>query len=256
MSGSRRLRINPQVARDGFCLARGLLDSKSIAKLIALVEASANGEERRGGVRNLLDLPGFRALAASQLALDVVLPILGEGTFAVRGILFDKTEDANWKVPWHQDVTIAVTERIDVEGYGPWSLKAGVLHVQPPAAVLEQMVSLRIHLDDCPAENGALRVLPGTHREGKLSQRGVDALASEISPVTCEAAAGDALLMRPLLLHASSSSSVPRHRRIIHFDYANVELAAGLEWRERYASHVSESRHGAPEHSPSGQVLR
>jgi len=250
------LKTNSQVARDGFCLARGLLDSKSIAKLIALVEASANGEDRRGGVRNLLDLPGFRALAASPLTLDVVLPILGEGAFAVRGILFDKTEGANWKVPWHQDVTIAVTERIEVEGYGPWSLKAGVLHVQPPASVLERMISVRIHLDDCPAENGALRVLPGTHREGKLNQRGVDALASEIAPVTCEAVAGDALLMRPLLLHASSSASVPRHRRIIHFDYANVELAAGLGWRERYGSHVSESRHGAPEHSPPVQVLR
>jgi hypothetical protein len=86
---------------------------------------------------------------------DLVEPILGSNFLPVRGILFDKIPDANWKVPWHQDVTIAVQEKVEAEGFGPWSIKADVLHVQPPASILEQMLSIRLHLDDCGEENGA-----------------------------------------------------------------------------------------------------
>ena len=225
-----------QLTRDGFSLAQNLLNAETIAKFINLARASAITEDGRGGVRNLLDLPAFRNLAESQPILNIVTAILGDKAFVVRGILFDKTDAANWKVPWHQDVTIAVTNRVDAAGYGPWSTKAGVMHVQPPACILEKMLSVRIHLDDCPAENGALRVLPGTHLSGKLSQPDIDAYIADVAPVTCEAMAGDALIMLPLLLHASSASALPRHRRVLHFDYANVELPDGLEWRERKVS--------------------
>jgi len=223
----------PSIAKDGFTFARSVLRSNAITHL---VEASVAPEDGRGGVRNLLDIPAFRDLADSTQIRALIEPILGTEAFPVRGILFDKTGEANWKVPWHQDVTIAVTNKIEAAGYGPWSLKAGVLHVQPPAAILENMLSVRIHLDDCPASNGALRVLPATHLHGKLTQAEIEVALSQRAPMTCEASAGDALLMRPLLIHASSPSIVPTHRRVIHFDYANVELANGLEWRERRTS--------------------
>jgi hypothetical protein len=100
----------------------------------------------------------------------LVEPVLGDRFFAVRGILFDKIPDANWKVPWHQDVTIAVEERVEVEGFGPWSIKADVLHVQPPAEVLEHMVSVRLPLDNCDEENGALRVIHGSHLHGRIPE--------------------------------------------------------------------------------------
>lgn len=222
-----------QLEVDGFALERRLLDDQTMAALIEVVEDNVATEDGRGGVRNLLDMPAFRDLAESQQVLCVVSAILGDEAFAVRGILFDKNDNANWKVPWHQDVTIAVTDRVDADGYWPWSVKAGVMHVQPPASVLEKMISVRIHLDDCPAENGALRVLPGTHRAGKLSQQEIDRCVASTAPVTCEAKAGDALIMQPLLVHASSASSLPKHRRVLHFDYANIELAQGLQWRER-----------------------
>ena len=220
---------------DGFALVRDVLRPSAVARLIELVESFAIPEDGRGGVRNLLDIAEFRELAESDALPALVSPVLGDDAFVVRGILFDKTSDANWKVPWHQDVTIAVTERCEAEGYGPWSVKAGVVHVQPPAKVLEGMISVRLHLDDCFATNGPLRVLPGTHRQGKLGQREIEELAGSINAVTCEAKAGDVLLMRPLLLHASSAAEAPQHRRVIHFDYANVELAEGLQWRERRA---------------------
>jgi hypothetical protein len=223
-----------QLKMDGYGFARSLFDKHAVAELIEVVEESVATEEGRGGVRNLLDAPALRELAELARMLEVVDAALGDGAFAVRGMLFDKNDNANWKVPWHQDVTIAVTNRIDVAGYGPWSVKAGVVHVQPPAAVLETMISVRIHLDDCPAENGALRVLPGTHRAGKLSQQETDRCVATIAAVTCEARAGDALIMQPLLIHSSSAASLPRHRRVLHFDYANVELAEGLQWREQH----------------------
>jgi len=234
------------VAERGFTIVRGVLTAADVDRMSAAVDGDIVQAGGRGGVRNLLDVVEFRELAESPALRRIAESILGDGAFVVRGILFDKTDAANWKVPWHQDVTIAVTDRVDVDEYGPWSVKAGVVHVQPPARVMERMVSVRLHLDDCPAENGALRVLPGTHRDGKLSAEQIDAAVAEVAPVTCEAHAGDVLVMRPLLVHASSAAMVPRHRRVIHFDYANVELAGGLEWRERFTSHVSESRHGAP----------
>ncbi|WP_263373449.1 phytanoyl-CoA dioxygenase family protein [Granulicella aggregans] len=222
-----------QLKESGFYIEKNLIGPATLASLKGLAKEDAVAEEGRGGVRNLLDVAAFRELAESAPLLRLVRGILGDEAFIVRGILFDKTSNSNWKVPWHQDVTIAVTNRIDADGFGPWSIKAGVLHVQPPANVLEKMISVRIHLDDCPAENGALRVLPVTHRQGKLGQAGIEAEVSRGVPVTCEAKAGDALVMRPLLVHASSPSSAPNHRRVLHFDYANVELPNGLEWRER-----------------------
>lgn len=229
---------NPTIARDGFTLTRQVLQPAALLHLIKVCMAPEDG---RGGVRNLLDTPVFRALAESAEIQALITPILSKEAFLVRGILFDKTGEANWKVPWHQDVTIAVTNKIEVKGYGPWSIKAGVQHVQPPAEVLMNMISVRLHLDDCPATNGALRVLPETHLSGKLTQTEIEAAASSIAPVTCEANAGDALLMRPLLVHASSPATVPNHRRILHFDYANIELAQGIEWRERTRSMSAEA---------------
>jgi ectoine hydroxylase-related dioxygenase (phytanoyl-CoA dioxygenase family) len=197
---------------------------------VSFVEQNISTESRRGGVRNLLDLPKMRELAESSVISREVEAVLGGNARVVRGILFDKTEGANWKVPWHQDVTIAVNQKVETEGFGPWSLKAGVLHVQPPAHVLQRMVSIRLHLDDCPEENGALRVIAGSHASGKLDERLIQELAERSVAVTCAMRRGGALMMRPLLVHASSASSIPGHRRVVHFDYAAVELPSGMDW--------------------------
>ena len=194
------------------------------------VEQNLSPNGHRGGVRNLLDFPRMRDLAESSLMRTAVKAIVGSNARVVRGILFDKTEEANWKVPWHQDVTIAVDRKIEAEGYGPWSAKAGVLHVQPPASVLERMVSVRLHLDDCPEENGAVRVIAGSHLSGKIPERLIQDIATRSHAVTCAIKRGGVLMMRPLLLHASSASSLPGHRRVVHFDYAASELPAGMAW--------------------------
>jgi ectoine hydroxylase-related dioxygenase (phytanoyl-CoA dioxygenase family) len=221
------------VGFSGFAIVDDVLDAAEIHQLQRLMESVVSSEQGRGGVRNLLDIPEVRELACSDAVMKLVRPILGEAAFPVRGILFDKKDGANWKVPWHQDVTIAVIDRTDTDGYGAWSMKQDVLHVQPPASVLEKMLSVRLHLDDCPKTNGALRVIPESHAKGKLSQQQIETIVTQSEAVTCEVMQGGALLMRPLLIHASSAADSPNHRRVIHFDYANVALDGGLQWREQ-----------------------
>lgn len=203
------------------------------AMLDALVAelGSPGDEEGRGGRRNLLDLDSVRALARSAPIREVAEGILGAGCRAVRGLLFDKTPGANWKVPWHQDLTIAVAEVRDAPGFGPWSVKSGVDHVQAPAEVLNRMLAIRVHLDDCGAENGPLRVLPGSHRSGKLDPGEIEAMKGAISPAECPAPRGGLIAFRPLLLHASSAAISPRHRRVIHLEFATGPLPGGLRWK-------------------------
>ncbi|MES2392802.1 MAG: phytanoyl-CoA dioxygenase family protein [Acidobacteriota bacterium] len=217
--------------REGFAIEPSLLSSLEIAQLIALIEQHGATETHRGGVRDIMHrIPALQAVAQHGSVRSIVDHILGPQAFAVRSTLFDKTPDANWKVPWHQDLTVAVAERIDTPGYGPWSTKAGVTHVQPPTGVLASMLTVRIHLDPCPATNGALRVIPGTHQLGRLNQNNVEPHISEEAAICCAAGSGAALIMRPLLLHASSASTDPGHRRVLHFDFAATPLDGNLRW--------------------------
>ena len=223
-----------QFEREGFAMTPSLLSSAEVARLMALIEVQASPDAKRGGIRDIMHrVPELRDTANHPAVRSIVEQVLEANAFVVRSTLFDKTEAANWKVPWHQDLTVAVRSRRDTEGYGPWSTKEGIVHVQPPTEVLARMVTVRIHLDPCPATNGALRVLPGTHKLGRLNQNYLDCHIDEGRAVTCAAQSGDALIMRPLLLHASSPSTLPAHRRILHFDFAAGDLDNGLVWRMR-----------------------
>jgi len=228
--------ITTEVEINGFAIREAVFASHEVEKLVLAVERI--GEDgpvrKRGGVfaiRNLLDAsPDIRSLAHSSIVRKLVEPILGSDFLPVRGILFDKIPDANWKVPWHQDVTIAVQDKVEAEGFGPWSVKADVLHVQPPASILEHMLSVRLHLDDCGEENGALRVIPGSHTHGRIPENQIQSIRDVSHESVCNVKSGGALLMRPLLLHASSPSRIPGHRRVVHIDFAAVSLPSGMRW--------------------------
>jgi ectoine hydroxylase-related dioxygenase (phytanoyl-CoA dioxygenase family) len=129
-------------------------------------------------------------------------------------------------------MAIAVGERIDTPGFGPWSVKDGIVHVQPPCEILANMVAVRIHLDDCQVDNGALKVVPGSHLHGELSTEAINQWTESHKPVTCELLKGGVLAMRPLVLHSSTRAASPRHRRVLHIEYASDELPNGLRWFE------------------------
>lgn len=213
--------------QDGFALVPGVLDAAEVERLrVAL--GPVNGAGRRG----LLGLPVVSELARSARLLDLVRPHLPTEPVPVRALYFDKSPNANWLVPWHQDLTLAVRVRAESPGFGPWSVKDGVPHVQPPVACLERMLAVRLHLDAADAANGALRVLPGTHRTGRLAAESIQQLRADRAEHLCAADVGDALLMRPLLLHASSRSDSPRHRRVLHLEFAAFDLPENLRWHE------------------------
>lgn len=217
----------------GYALVEPVLAPEEVEALRACVGEIPPGA-RRGGLRDALRrVPALQRCAFDPRILGLAESVLGAGARPVKGIVFDKTPAANWKVPWHQDLTICVQRRIDVEGFGPWFVKEGILHVQPPREVLEHILALRIHLDDAGPDNGALRVLPGTHRSGRLGEAGIERLRREVPEVVCGLRAGGALLMRPLLLHASSPCRRPAHRRVLHIEYSASPLPGGLAWREQ-----------------------
>lgn len=171
------------------------------------------------GTRCLLDDARVGAIAVEARVRLVAAGRLSEGAVAIQAIAFDKTAGANWKVTWHQDLMFPFAEAVRSAGFALPSVKEGVDYARPPLTVLEELLAVRIHLDECDADNGPLRVAPGTHRLGVITSAEIGAKVSAASEHVCLAAKGDALLMKPLTLHASSPAREPRHRRVLHLVY-------------------------------------
>jgi hypothetical protein len=215
-----------QVEDRGYVVVDSGLDAQAVGELDRQLATSSAGR------RNLLDLSVVRQLARSDAVRSLMEPVLGPHCFAVRGILFNKTDGSNWKVSWHQDCVIAVAERNGVSGWGPWSIKDGVHHVRPSSELMSRMLAIRIHVDDCGIEVGPLRVIPSSHKRGFLSDKEIQEYPKD-EAVTCTANRGEALLMRPLLLHSSSVAKTPNSRRVVHLEFAADELPCGLAWQDR-----------------------
>lgn len=216
--------------QDGVSFWRDAITPKQIG---ALQQEMARHQKRpsRGGLRaaNHL-LPTAHAVSHSSTLLDRLAPYFSAPPRLVRSILFDKSASRNWLVTWHQDRTVAVSDRFAAEGWRNWSMKAGVLHAEPPQSVLETMVTVRIHLDDTDERRGCLSVLPRSHRYGVLGRAEIERKVVEDNTVACTAKAGDALLMRPLVLHASNKMSEGQHRRILHLEFSDYILPKGIVW--------------------------
>lgn len=145
-------------------------------------------------------------------------------------MLFDKSLGRNWALGWHQDRVIAVRERIPVPGFEHWTMKAGIPHVEPPFALLESMLTLRIHLDDVTDSNAPLLVAPGSHRLGAVAELDLKTAVSRLGVLKCRAAAGDVWIYAAPILHASERAIEPGHRRVIQLSYSADDLPGGLEW--------------------------
>ncbi len=181
------------------------------------------------GKRALLDVPVVRQ--SVDLLRDELVKRgwLASGAVAIQAIAFDKTPAANWKVSWHQDLMFPVTREELPPGFTLRCEKDGIPYARPPVEVLQELAAVRLHLDDCPADNGPLRVAPGTHRLGILAVEAVADAVARHGECAVPSRAGEALLMRPLLLHASSTARSPGHRRVLHVVFHEAS-AAGVVW--------------------------
>ncbi len=195
------------------------------------IEAAAAIDDDRAGMR-LYALNEIADLLATSGAIGGIASRLrGPEARPVRAIMFDKRSDLNWTLALHQDRTIAVRERRNVPGYGPWSTKAGQLHVQPPQEVIARMLTLRIHLDDVDDDNAPLLILPGSNDRGRLSEGEIDALSAATPPFACHACRGDVWVYGTAIVHGSAAfRHAGRHRRVLQIDYAREALPGGLQW--------------------------
>ncbi len=181
-------------------------------------------------MRHALRNAGVAAIAGDSRLIGMAQEVIGGGAVPFRATLFDKSPTSNWLVVWHQDTALPLRERRNTPGWGPWSVKDGVNYAHAPASALEQVLAIRLHLDDSVAENGPLRILPATHTLGVLSDEALHRLSTQIATVDCLVPQGGILAMRPLVVHASSKSQSNAPRRVLHIEYAvSSAIADGLE---------------------------
>lgn len=237
-----------QIEEAGFAIFADVIELRDLRRLAEAL--GGDGVRRsRAGVRHALQYPAVAELARHEALMEIAreslrgaqTPFDGMTQPPDRGLsvplepvpfratLFDKSARSNWLVVWHQDTALPLREKTEREGWGPWSVKDGVTYAHAPAAALERVVALRVHLDDSTPENGPLRVLPGTHRMGVLNDEEIQQLARHVAPVECCVGRGGVVMMRPLVVHASSKSRSADPRRVLHIEYAAAEgVADGL----------------------------
>jgi len=214
--------------RDGVWICSGVVPDGVVAGLVSRFASSSGrpgtrGFELHAEIVELLGSAGSLGALAAQAA--------GVGAKPVRLLYFDKTAQANWAVPWHQDRTIAVSHRAEIDGYGPWTRKDGIDHVEPPLSILAGMLTLRLFLDDCGEEDGPLEVALASHRRGRISSSDLAEVVGQSAVFVGTGKAGDVLVMKSLAVHRSKRAAVPAHRRVLHVDYSAVDLPSPLGWK-------------------------
>lgn len=218
---------------NGFAVLENSINDETIAGLLNGLSNLPINNRNKGiyGVRNLLNLlPKVREFSESKIVREIVEKYLSKNAKVVRAIYFDKTPKANWKVPWHQDLTISICEKLETKGFTAWTIKDKIHHVQPPIDILERMLTLRFHLDNADETNGALKILPKTHKLGRLNATKIQEIKSNEKALLCNVKKGDCLLMKPLVLHSSSAGLSPKNRRIIHLEFSAESLPNGLQF--------------------------
>ena len=226
-----------QFEHGGYAVVNDIFDEQELAAIIQTIEEA---DHSSAVFRTTSDLFAIRHFLK---ALPAVLPhiftsrfrefisaMFGEDYFIVKSIYFDKPEQSNWFVAWHQDLTISVAEKAEVPGFAPWTVKQNQFAVQPPPEILEQNFTIRIHLDDTDKDNGALRVVPGSHAKGVCRPQSID--WTKQAEAVCEVRRGGVMIMRPLLLHASNRTTNHARRRVVHIEFSKTTLPEPLQWSE------------------------
>jgi ectoine hydroxylase-related dioxygenase (phytanoyl-CoA dioxygenase family) len=206
----------------GFAIASGVLATNEADEILSQLSVS-DLSRSRAGARHILKQPCVTQVANDSRVLALAQSVLGEDAVPFRATLFDKSQQSNWLVVWHQDTALPLCEKRETPDWGPWSVKDHIIYAHAPTRALEKILALRIHLDDSTQTNGPLRVIPTTHNRGVLTDDELQALDAQIESVKCIVGKGGVIAMRPLIAHASSKSQSELSRRVLHIEYAAVQ---------------------------------
>jgi hypothetical protein len=187
-------------------------------------------KRRTGWNRPFLTFPMAKLLQAHGPIGRLAADRLGSAARPVRALLFNKTPEQNWSLGWHQDRTIPVRERIETPGFARWTIKSGIQHVEPPLALLERMLTVRVHLDPVGPANAPLLVAAASQRLGKIPEQDIIPTVQRLGTYACPAERGDIWLYATTILHASEAAAEPRSRRVLQVDYSADTLPPPLEW--------------------------
>lgn len=228
----------PTLTENGFAIIEDVFSEEEVTQLIQQIEQADTDNPLFRKTTDLFAIrrflhavPGISNAIFTPALQTLITQLFGNDYFVVKAIYFDKPGNSNWFVAWHQDLTISVDKKTDLDNYGPWTFKPDQYAVQPPVALLENIFTIRIHLDDTTPQNGALKVIAGSHSKGIRRPDSIDlAVTPEYS---CSVKKGGVMIMQPLLLHASSRSSNDQNRRVIHIELSNQQLPEGLNWAEQ-----------------------
>lgn len=235
---------NTELSESGLIIARRRLEhngssvmnyvytKREVDKLKRVLDQNLEQTRTSFAQRRLISaIPELEGLLFNK-NLRRIVQAMDEKAFLTKAVFFNKPPDANWYVTWHQDRAINVHEKIETEGFTGWTQKDEVISVLPPVEVNHNCFSIRIHLDDTNDQNGALKVLPGSHKK-PLSTEEIRLISANSIPLVTDMIAGGIHLMKPLLLHASAKSKSQKQRRVIHLEFSSTELPGELEWAER-----------------------
>jgi ectoine hydroxylase-related dioxygenase (phytanoyl-CoA dioxygenase family) len=230
-----------QINSEGFAIIEAIYSDTEIEKIISEIEKRTNNTTDNSTFRKSDDLFAIRqfhkeipetlSYVFNQNLMEIIKTNFGENYFITKSIYFDKPEKSNWFVSYHQDLTISVDKKIEVDHFENWTVKQNQFAVQPPKEILENNFTIRIHLDKTTKENGALKVLNASHNKGISRVENIN-LNEEIETI-CEVEKGGIMIMKPLLFHASNKTTNNKRRRVIHIEFSNQELPNELEWSEK-----------------------
>ncbi len=226
------------VSELGFSAIPGVYSNDEIEAIIQLItKADTTRDTFRiskelFAIRQFLkEIPNIKELVFNENLKHIVRHYFGEDYFVVKSIYFDKPETSNWYVAYHQDLTISVDKKLEINDFGPWTVKQNQFAVQPPLSVLENIFTVRIHLDDTDENNGALKVIEKSHAKGIYRPETID--WNKETEAICSVPKGGIMIMKPLLLHGSNRTTNNKKRRVIHIEFSNITLPEGLNWSER-----------------------
>lgn len=223
---------------NGFTIIDSIYSNEEVEQILTTIENAdkTNDTFRKSSdlfaIRQFLkEIPEAKEFIFTERLKTVIGELFGNNFFTVKSIYFDKPETSNWYVAYHQDLTISVDKKIELEGFGPWTVKQNQFAVQPPLYILENIFTIRIHLDDTDGHNGALKIVPGSHAKNIYRPETIDwTIEKEVS---CTVPKGGIMIMKPLLLHSSGRTTNNKKRRVIHIEFTNQELPEQLKWAER-----------------------